>query len=75
MLKYPVEIFWSDEDHGYIAIAPDLPGCSAWGASPEDALREVQSAADAWLEATRSMGRPAPEPSHERWYRAAVGAT
>jgi predicted RNase H-like HicB family nuclease len=31
MPHYLVEIFWSDEDEGYIAIVPDLPGCSAWG--------------------------------------------
>jgi hypothetical protein len=27
--KYPIEIFWSDEVEGYIALAPDLPGCNA----------------------------------------------
>ena len=31
MTKYPIEVFWSDEDEGYIAVVPDLPGCSAWG--------------------------------------------
>ena len=29
--KYPAHVFWSDEDKGYMAIAPDLPGCSAFG--------------------------------------------
>jgi len=31
--KYPIEVFWSDEDEGFIAVVPDLPGCSAWGAA------------------------------------------
>jgi predicted RNase H-like HicB family nuclease len=31
MNKKPIEIFWSEEDEGYIAVAPDLPGCNAWG--------------------------------------------
>ena len=25
-MKYLVEVFWSDEDEGYIAVVPDLPG-------------------------------------------------
>ena len=29
MNRYPLEIFWSAEDAGFIAEAPDLPGCSA----------------------------------------------
>jgi len=29
MNKYLIEIFWSEEDEGYIAVAPDLPGCNA----------------------------------------------
>lgn len=42
--KYLIEIFWSDEDEGHIAIVPDLPGCSAWGATEEEALREIHDA-------------------------------
>ena len=30
-MKYLVEVFWSDDDEGYIAVVPDLPGCSAFG--------------------------------------------
>ena len=35
---YPIEIFYSEEDAGYIATFPDLPGCSAFGESENDAL-------------------------------------
>jgi hypothetical protein len=28
---YPITIFYSEEDGGYIAAAPDLKGCSAFG--------------------------------------------
>jgi len=28
MTKYPIEVFWSDEDEGCIAVVPDLPGCN-----------------------------------------------
>lgn len=26
-----LQLFWSGEDGGFIAVAPDLPGCSAFG--------------------------------------------
>jgi antitoxin HicB len=63
-MRYAIEIFWSEEDEGYIAVVPDLPGCSAWGATPEDAAREAQDAIAAWIEACRAAGDPIPEPSH-----------
>src|SRR5439155_16904689 len=61
MTRYPLEIFWSEEDKGFIAEAPDLPGCSAWGATEANAAREAQRAIDAWLEAARRAGREIPK--------------
>jgi predicted RNase H-like HicB family nuclease len=34
-----------------IADIPDLPHCSAFGATPDEALREVMHAKTTWLEA------------------------
>lgn len=59
--KYLIEIFWSDEDEGFIAIAPDLPGCSAFGDTRTEAMEEMQDAMTAWLEACQSMDRKLPE--------------
>jgi predicted RNase H-like HicB family nuclease len=56
-----VEVFWSDEDEGYIALVPDLPGCSAFGQTPEDAVHEIGDAVEAWIEACRAAGDPVPE--------------
>lgn len=64
MNRYPVEIFWSEEDEGYIGLVPDLPGCSAWGASEEEALRESHDAISAWIEAAANAGKPIPAPSN-----------
>jgi len=50
---YHINVFYSDEDGGYIADIPDLEACSAFGASPEEALAEVEKAKDAWLTAAR----------------------
>lgn len=59
--KYLIEVFWSEEDEGYIAIAPDLPGCSAFGDTPDTAMREMRDAMDSWLQACKAMGRALPE--------------
>ncbi|WP_022947687.1 type II toxin-antitoxin system HicB family antitoxin [Methylohalobius crimeensis] len=60
--KYLIEVFWSEEDGGYIAVAPDLPGCSAFGDTPTEAMREMEDAIESWLEACRNMGRTVPKP-------------
>jgi predicted RNase H-like HicB family nuclease len=61
--RYPAQVFWSDDDEGFIAIAPDLPGCSAFGSTQYEALTELQTAVEAWIEATLAAGNPVPEPS------------
>lgn len=61
--RYPANVFWSDEDEGFIAVASDLPGCSAFGETQQEALTELQSAIVAWIEAARAVGNPIPEPS------------
>jgi predicted RNase H-like HicB family nuclease len=64
MSDYHINIFYSDEDGGYIADIPDLASCSAFGASPEEALAEVERAKAAWLQAARDAGKPVPVPSY-----------
>ena len=53
MGDYHINIFYSEEDGGYIADIPDLQSCSAFGDTPEQALSEVERAKKAWLEAAR----------------------
>lgn len=50
MHKYTIGIFYSEEDKGYIAVVPELPGCSAFGETEEDALKEIKIAIDLRLE-------------------------
>jgi predicted RNase H-like HicB family nuclease len=63
MKDYHVNLFYSDEDGGYIADIPDLKSCSAFGETPEEALREVLKAKKAWLEAAKAEGKPIPKPN------------
>ncbi len=64
MADYHINIFYSEEDGGYIADIPDLEACSAFGETPEAALAEVEQAKRAWLEAARQAGKPIPPPRY-----------
>jgi len=64
MADYHINIFYSEEDGGYIADIPDLEHCSAFGETPEQALAEVERAKQAWLEAAREAGKPIPPPRY-----------
>jgi predicted RNase H-like HicB family nuclease len=61
MKHYHINIFYSEEDEGYIADIPDLKYCSGFGLTEEEALREVLKAKAAWLAAAEIEGKPIPE--------------
>jgi len=64
MKDYHINIFYSEDDEGYIADIPDLEACSAFGETPEEALDQVQMAKAIWLEAARATDKPIPEPRY-----------
>ena len=68
---YHINVFYSDEDGGYIADIPDLEHCSAFGATAEEAVAEVTKAKQAWIEAAHAAGKPVPRPR----YRPAIYQT
>ena len=53
MDNYSIEIAWSDEDGGFIALVPELEGVSAFGSSKEEALAEVEVAKRLYLGSCR----------------------
>jgi predicted RNase H-like HicB family nuclease len=61
---YHIDVFWRAEDESWVANVPDLPGCSAHGDTPEEAIREVQVAMELWLETARDAGDPIPVASY-----------
>ena len=71
MNKYAMEIFYSEEDEGYIAIVPELPECSAFGETEEEALKEIKVAIDLWLETAKKDGIEIPEPTGTEFLRTA----
>lgn len=62
MKDYHINIFYSEEDEGYIADIPDLKHCSAFGETPNKALAEALKAKEAWLEAANANNKPIPTP-------------
>lgn len=64
MRDYHINVYFSEEDGEYIADIPDLKGCSASGATPEEAVREVGVAKGLWLESVRERGGAAPAPRY-----------
>ncbi len=72
MGREKIEIFYSEEDEGYIAVAPELPECSAFGETEEEALKEIKVAIDLWLETAKKDGREIPEPTGKELLRTVV---
>jgi len=64
MRDYHINIFYSEEDGGYIADIPDLEACSAFGETPDGALREVEIAKEVWLKAAKAEHKPIPAPRY-----------
>ena len=59
---YSLEVFGDEGSCAFICIAPDLPGCSAVGDSPKEAVSEMETAMRLWLDAAQSMGVELPQP-------------
>ena len=62
MSRYEVILYWSAEDQAYLAEVPELPGCTADGASYQEALANVEVIVNEWIQTARELGRPIPQP-------------
>ena len=57
---YLVHTYWSE--HGYyIADAPELQYCSAHGDTEAEAIQEIATAIDLWVEMSEDFGHPVPK--------------
>ena len=66
--RYEVIIYWSDEDQAFIAEVPELAGCAADGATYQEAISNVQTIIEEWIETAQELGRPIPEPKGRLLY-------
>ena len=64
-LDYPIVIepLSAEDGGGFLARAPDLPGCMSDGETPEEAAVNIQDAIAVWIEAARDLGHDIPKPS------------
>ncbi len=72
MHRYTIEIFYSEEDEGYIAAVPELAGCSAFGETEEKALKEIKTAVELWFEAAKKECREIPKPMGKELLREVI---
>ncbi len=61
MPHYSMVLQWSEEDKGYIATVPELPGLSAFGPSPDEACKQLLIAKKAFLEVMAEDGEEIPD--------------
>lgn len=64
MKDYHINVFYSEEDEGYIADIPDLSKCSAFGETPLEAIKELEKAKKIWLETSKERGIKIPQPHY-----------
>ncbi len=62
MFRYEIIIYWSDEDHCFVAEVPELPGCVADGETYKEALKNVEVIIREWIETAKELGRYIPAP-------------
>lgn len=62
MSKYEVIIYWSKDDQAFIAEVPELSGCAADGATYQEALANVETVIQKWIETAKDLDRPIPKP-------------
>lgn len=68
MYKYEIIIYWRHEDNCYIAEVPELAGCMSDGETMVQALENIHVVMEEWMETTRMLGRPIPEPNGKLAY-------
>ena len=66
MYEYEVKLHWSEDDGGFVAEAPELPGCIAHGETEEAAREQIGQAMELWLDTAREFGDPIPAPNAGR---------
>lgn len=65
-LPYKIELH-PEQEGGFTALHPELPGCMTQGETAEEALQMLQEAKELWLETSLEMGLHIPEPAAQTY--------
>jgi antitoxin HicB len=57
------KVISGDDVDGYLAEAPELPGCITAGETVEEALAMLRDAMEGWIECALVAGDSVPEPA------------
>lgn len=58
-MRYTV-VLEQEEDGGYVAVVPALPGCVSQGDTRTEALNNIREAIELYVEDCREVGDPVP---------------
>jgi predicted RNase H-like HicB family nuclease len=59
LMRYTV-ILQKEEDGGYVATVPVLPGCVSQGDTRQEALKNIEEAIEVYLQDVRAAGESVP---------------
>ena len=60
-LAYSLTIEFHEDEGGYVAYFPALPGCHTWGKTYEEAVKNAEEALIGYLEALQKNGETIPQ--------------
>jgi len=66
--KYEIILYWSKDDNAVIAEVPELAGCMADGNNYSDALINIETVINQWIQTAKDLGREIPLPKGKLMY-------
>ena len=66
--KYEIVVYWSEEDHSFIAEVPELAGCMTDGETYVEAVENALVVIEHWVETAKELGREIPKPKGKLMY-------
>lgn len=71
-MRYTV-VLERENDGGYVAIVPALPGCVSQGDTHDEVLRNIREAADLYIEDCIAAGDPVPSEAGREYFEIKTG--
>jgi predicted RNase H-like HicB family nuclease len=72
-MRYTV-ILQREEDGGYVATVPALPGCVSQGDTREDVLKNIEEAIELYVEDIQAAGEPVPVEADREYVEVTTGS-